>query len=157
MDSVRSATSSFLAMDETVDALSDEAIKDIWVRQQCFKRKQKVLRRRYQNRPEGMYGSDEFERVMSQLTVGDEDGNFHQFLRTDTDFEVQKAAFQEGDTPAMNLWDYLTKDDMADDEKLEHARARLKHALEGCGVPHIELIRDSVRAWAEVDEVGQHD
>jgi len=151
---MKSQTSKMLSMDDTIDKLSDEAIKDIWVRQAAFKRLRKVMRAKYGDRPTGAYGTDEFQNMKDGLTVGENSRNFYHVLQG-MDMEYRKALRQEDQSPEDYLREKLTKDDMPEDEKIKSARHTLKAACEGCGTPHIELIRDSVKAWAETEEVTQ--
>lgn len=148
---MRTTTSKMLAMDEQIDKLSDEAIKDIWVRQALFKRKRNELRRIHSDRPQGPYGTDEFEQMKTELTIGENERNLYQFLQR-TDIEYRKALHQSDQSPEEYLWDVLTVEDADEAEKIETARDRLKAACEGCGMPHITMIKESVRKYAEIED-----
>jgi len=130
----------FLDESDKIAELSDEAVKDIFVRVELWRR----YKHKYMNR----LGSDAYEQFMSQLKASDGSDNLYNGIREQLGIQEQSRINKSGMSPEDYLWREWTNSDMDESVKVAKARVRLDNMVSGgCGMPIHEIIRDNLEAW----------
>jgi hypothetical protein len=132
----------FLDESDRIEKLSDEAVKDIFVRAEVFNRN----KRKYMD----MMSSEGFDQIMNGLKA-DEDGNcLYSVLRREFGIQLQ-AKINESDMSIEEfLWDRWTDSNRSESEKIALARQYLHNTVSGgCGMPRHDIIRGGLDAWLD--------
>lgn len=124
---------------DNIADLSSDAVKDIFVRVELWKRNKNKYRD---------YGSDSFKEFMSQLKASDESDNLYNAIRVHCDFQLQSKMNKSDMSPEEFLWDRWTDSDKSEEVLIRLCRQYLDDTVSGgCGMPVHEIVRDNMDAW----------
>jgi len=123
---------------DRIKELSDDAVKDIFVRTMLYKRNKRGFK----------IGTDAHKEFVSELKASDESSNLYEAVRRVIDIQVQSKMNKSDKRPEDFLWGRLTNSDLEEDIKIALAREKLNKLVSGgCGMPIHEVIRDNMEAW----------
>lgn len=121
-----------MGRDDKLDALDDDAIKDLWVRYDLMNAVQKYGTARMAHDSEDTVSNQTAEGVRTWVIECDVFAGRMEEIARET----------EGDGFIAEMWEYRTKEDATADM----ARGKLKKILRGCmGMPRDAVIRDGIR------------
>lgn len=131
-----SATNDILQMDEAVDSLTDDEVKDAWVRGQFMHQIIKA------NGPRFMMTDtcDSVEQVLSEMTNAGIMRAAIEGLGREHPV-TQSLGWEDGPGNIETLFMRLTSEEVS----MDQLRESLKSALEGTGMPRITVMRSRVR------------
>jgi len=132
-----------------IDKLSDEAIKDIYIRKNLYEKKRKHHK---EFKPGNFIQSDDHDKIMTQLKIGDTDSTLYHFLN-EFMYGVQELKKMRESDKSREEWvfDDVTKDKWSEEELLEKVRNHLKATVEGVGMPRSEIVKDGIDSYAELE------
>ena len=123
---------------DRIENLSDEAVKDIFVRAMLYK----------QNKRRFKIGTDAHKEFVSELKASDGSSSLYEGIRRVVDIQAQSRMNRSDKSPEEYLWSELTNSDLDEDVKVALARDKLNKLVSGgCGMPIHEIIRDNLKAW----------
>ena len=123
---------------DRIENLSDEAVKDIFVRAMLYK----------QNKRRFKIGTDAHKEFVSELKASDGSSSLYEGIRRVVDIQAQSRMNKSDKSPEDYLWSELTNSDLDEDVKVSLAREKLNKLVSGgCGMPIHEIIRDNLKAW----------
>ena len=135
-----SEINSVLQMDDAVDNLTDQEVKDAWVRGQFM---YQIIRA---NDPRFMRTDtcDSVEQVLSEMTnAGLKRASIEGLGREHP--VTQSLGWEDGPGNIETLFERLTSTDV----EMDDVRANLKSALRGSGMPRINVMRSRVRQHSQ--------
>ena len=130
------ATSEILSMDDTVDSLTDQQVKDAWTRGQFM---HQIIRA---NGPRFMRSEtcDSVEQVLSEMTNAGLKRAAIEGLGREHPV-TQSLGWEDGSGNVETLFERLT----SEDPPMDDIRSDLKSALRGSGMPRINVMRARVQ------------
>lgn len=134
-----------LDQSDKIKKLSEDAIKDIWVRKELWRRnKRKYMRR---------LGSEEYKEFMAELKADESGASLYGAVRRCIDLQLQNKINESDKSPEEFLFDYWTDDDLSDKERLALCRQDIDNNISGCcGMPKHEVIRHNINSWLELEK-----
>lgn len=123
---------------DRIENLSDEAVRDIFVRAMLYK----------QNKMRFKIGTDAHKEFVSELKASDGSASLYEGIRRVVDIQAQSRMNKSDKSPEDYLWSQITNSDMDESVKVALARDKLNKLVSGgCGMPIHEIIRDNLEAW----------
>lgn len=135
-----SATSEILSMDDRVDSLTDQQVKDAWARGQFMYQIIRANGPRFMRRDT----CDSVEQVLSEMTNAGLKRAAIEGLGRDHPV-TQSLGWEEGPGNIETLFERLT----SEDPSMDDIRSDLKSALRGSGMPRINVMRARVQTHSE--------
>ena len=135
-----SGVNSVLQMDDAVDSLTDQEVKDAWTRGQFI---HQIIRA---NGPRFMRSDtcDSVEQVLSEMTnAGLKRASIEGLGREHP--VTQSLGWEDGPGNIETLFERLTSTDI----EMDDVRENLKSALRGSGMPRINVMRSRVRQHSQ--------
>lgn len=124
---------------DRIKELSDDAVKDIFVRVELWKRN----KNKYSD-----YSSESFKEFMSQLKASDESDNLYNAIRVHCSFDLQSKMNKSDMSPEEFLWDHWTDSSIDEETRVRLCRQYLDNTVSGgCGMPVHKIVRDNMKAW----------
>lgn len=129
---------------DRIKNLSDEAVKDIWVRKQLWEKE----KRKYMSR----LGSDAYEDFMSELKADESGGSLYGAIRRVMGIQVQSQINKSDKSAEEFLFDKWINSDIPEDLRADAVRRDLDKAVSGgCGMPVHEVIRSGLKSWDRIE------
>lgn len=135
-----------MSNDDAVDSLPDIGVMDLYVRAKIMR----ATMEKFSDRP-GQWESDGFKEMENALMHYNKDGLRAQVAGVDSLVhpDVRRIACENrAEDFIVEMFDYMTNDDMGRDRKIEAARGRLKKHLSGSlGMPDDRVIRENLKNY----------